>query len=341
MNESIFKLYANCIPVKGARRSLLCDLQNQKAHFIPNDLYHILTAFAGRPASEIKDNFDADCASTIDEYFSFLVEHEFGFWCDEPDAFPPLELSWDRPEVVTNAIIDVDTTSCHDYYSLFQQLSDMGCEAVQLRIYAPLSLGEVTRIVEICETGYFRHLDIFLAHNPTLTEEDLRTLCFEHQIISRVIIHSSPEESHTVLDPLPIVISFTRQSITPESCGCVHQEYFVVNVEHFVEAQHFNTCLNRKIGIAANGDIKSCPSMWNSCGNAQSTPLINIVGTPEWRQLARITKDDIDVCRDCEFRYICTDCRAWLEGDLYSKPAKCSYDPYTATWRSPVDANVH
>jgi hypothetical protein len=40
------------------------------------------------------------------------------------------------------------------------------------------------------------------------------------------------------------------------------------------------------------------------------------------------------VCKDCEFRYICTDCRAYLEDPYneYSKPLKCGYDPYTGEW---------
>ena len=50
--------------------------------------------------------------------------------------------------------------------------------------------------------------------------------------------------------------------------------------------------------------------------------------------LKNIKKDQISVCKDCEFRYVCTDCRAYTQnsGDQYSKPLKCNYDPYTATW---------
>ena len=38
--------------------------------------------------------------------------------------------------------------------------------------------------------------------------------------------------------------------------------------------------------------------------------------------------------KDCKFRYICTDCRAYLANpnDMYSKPLKCNYNPYSATW---------
>jgi hypothetical protein len=47
-----------------------------------------------------------------------------------------------------------------------------------------------------------------------------------------------------------------------------------------------------------------------------------------------VRKDDIEVCKDCEFRYICTDCRIFKNdsNDIYSKPKKCNYDPYTNTW---------
>ena len=48
----------------------------------------------------------------------------------------------------------------------------------------------------------------------------------------------------------------------------------------------------------------------------------------------RITKDQIEICKDCEFRYVCSDCRAYVENpeDIYSKPLKCGYNPYTCEW---------
>jgi hypothetical protein len=59
----------------------------------------------------------------------------------------------------------------------------------------------------------------------------------------------------------------------------------------------------------------------------------------DFAALWSINKDQITVCKDCEFRYVCTDCRAYLldAGDLYSKPSKCTYDPYTAEWRPPAE----
>lgn len=135
-------------------------------------------------------------------------------------------------------------------------------------------------------------------------------------------------------DKLGFAVRFFTDPVTPTSCGQVAPGYFSVNMEHFMEALHFNSCLNRKISIAADGQIKACPSMGHSCGKAGEISLKAAAQDQVLVQLGRITKDQVAVCRDCEFRYICTDCRAYLSdpSDIYSKPAKCSYDPYTATW---------
>ncbi len=128
MNQGpeVFKLYANCMPVKGARRSIICDLQKQRLRFIPNNLFYILTELADHSVADIKQKFEGKTDQTIDDYFALLVKEDYGFWCDEPENFLPLDLTWDRPEAVTNSIIDIDSSSCHDYTEIFTQLDGAG-----------------------------------------------------------------------------------------------------------------------------------------------------------------------------------------------------------------------
>ena len=47
-----------------------------------------------------------------------------------------------------------------------------------------------------------------------------------------------------------------------------------------------------------------------------------------------ISKDQVKVCKDCEFRYMCSDCSAFTKNpeDKFDKPLKCNYNPYTAKW---------
>ncbi|HSN87853.1 MAG TPA: hypothetical protein VL025_13935, partial [Thermoanaerobaculia bacterium] len=132
-----FRLFASCIPVQGARRSVICDLQRGTYKLIPNGLYEILTEHRGRTVDEIKAAYDHEFDEEIDEYFQFLLDHEFGFWCDEPELFPDLDLTWDAPGRITNALIDVDAGSRHDFPALLRQLDTLGCSALEVRFFHP------------------------------------------------------------------------------------------------------------------------------------------------------------------------------------------------------------
>jgi SPASM domain peptide maturase of grasp-with-spasm system len=131
-----------------------------------------------------------------------------------------------------------------------------------------------------------------------------------------------------------IIIS-TQESINSSaSCGVVHPAYFTMNIPHYTESLAHNTCLNRKISIDIEGNIKNCPSMKESFGNIKDTTLEEAINKPGFKKYWNITKDQITKCKDCEFRHVCTDCRAYLENpdDMYSAPLKCGYDPYTCEW---------
>lgn len=117
-------------------------------------------------------------------------------------------------------------------------------------------------------------------------------------------------------------------------CGNINTSYFVSELYTYIEGQNYNTCLNQKITIDKDGFIKNCPSMQSHFGHVSNTTLEKVLTDPNFSKFWNITKDKIHVCKDCEFRYICTDCRAYVEDpdDLYSKPLKCGYNPYTSEW---------
>ena len=132
-----------------------------------------------------------------------------------------------------------------------------------------------------------------------------------------------------------VPVAYLAQAISsPACCGEVHPAYFVTNLETFGEARRYNSCLHRKIAVDARGEIRNCPSLPRSFGNVRDTSLHSALAHRDFAALWSINKDQIEVCKDCEFRYICIDCRAYLtdDRDLYSKPVKCGYDPYAAEW---------
>src|SRR5690606_33532331 len=74
-------------------------------------------------------------------------------------------------------------------------------------------------------------------------------------------------------------------NIFPINCGIIETSYFTNDLQHITESQRHNTCLNRKIAIDAEGNIKNCPSMAKSYGNIKDTKLIDVVNNPEFQKL--------------------------------------------------------
>jgi SPASM domain peptide maturase of grasp-with-spasm system len=338
MNEQgpTFRLFACCIPVMGARRSTLCDLQRHTFVFIPNALYCILTEQHGRTLNEVKSAYAHQHDQAIEEYFTFLIENEFGFWCDDPHLFPDISLEWKTPERITNAIIDADLNSRHDYGSIFRQLDDLGCKHVELRFYDALPLAALSAILVLTKESRLKSIDLLIRHEPGITPLAIERLTAENRRIAKLVIHDAPVNS-AAITPAGVQLLFLNRHIdSPNCCGEVNAGYFFSNLQCFSEAQKFNTCLNKKISVDARGEIKNCPSMAKSFGNVCEVSLHDALARRDFQDLWFINKDRIDVCRDCEFRYVCTDCRAYISkpDNIYSKPSKCRYDPYTAQWRN-------
>lgn len=330
---AVFRLFPTCVPVRGARRSTVCDLERGRYHLIPNGLYEILTVHRGRTPAEIRAAYGPESHEAIDEYFAFLEREELGFWCSEGEEFPEIDLTWERPETVTNAIIDVGVGSRHDFAGLLAQLDDLGCRALQIRFFREAGIGELDRLLTLTDAGRLRSVELLAPHASDLSLERLEELSRSHPRLGSVFVHSAPRTERIARGGL--TVCYRTERITSAShCGEVHPGYFVVNLGSFAEARRFNSCLNRKLSVDEHGEIRNCPAMPASYGNAADTSLHSAVMRRDFREVWEVNKDQIETCKDCEFRYVCTDCRAFVRdaSDRLSKPSTCTYDPYSGEW---------
>ena len=332
-----FSPFACCIPVRGVRRSLICDIQRGGMDFIPNALYDLLTTDCKELTfTEILEKYEAEDQETIQEYFDFLIGKEYGFWCEskaEMALFPPIEMTWDAPVQITNAIIDVAAHSTHDFADLFEQLENLGCKDIQIRFFCEKDLSFLAEIGESLTDRRIKSSDIIWKYNTAILKNEYIHILQKYHRFSHITVHSSPFEQRisAELDATTAVV-FTKEIIQDSThCGVIHPAYFVLNIETFTEAQAHNTCLNRKLSIDTNGDVCNCPTLPQRFGNVKETSLQAALQKTGFTDTWHLHKDQIATCKDCEFRYICTDCRAFVAGK-YDKPKKCGYNPYTAEW---------
>lgn len=91
-----------------------------------------------------------------------------------------------------------------------------------------------------------------------------------------------------------------------------------------------HNCFGSKVYIDSKLDVYPCVMERRSKhGNLHDTPLNNLLDL----SLMRLNKDNIEGCKDCEFRYACFDCRPDSNNQSFlSKPWYCTYDPYQGEW---------
>ena len=106
-----------------------------------------------------------------------------------------------------------------------------------------------------------------------------------------------------------------------------------VNANDFFYNQVFNSCLGHQIALDTQGEIKPCLWWPDTLGNIHDPVSIkDMILAGKFDNYWEITKDGIEICKVCEYRYNCMDCRIHtpsLNINFKSKPTFCKYDPYT------------
>lgn len=117
---------------------------------------------------------------------------------------------------------------------------------------------------------------------------------------------------------------------------------FDTSVKTFQYNKHWNSCWFGKIAITAKGEVIPCIFARESVlGNIDTDPADTIRDNvlKAWG----ITKDDVKICKDCEYRYSCHDCRPLAAGlleDPLGKYPRCCYDPIEGIWRPIEDVTL-
>jgi radical SAM protein with 4Fe4S-binding SPASM domain len=116
---------------------------------------------------------------------------------------------------------------------------------------------------------------------------------------------------------------------------------FIVNKEMISHNMSRHPCLHGKIAITEFGDAIPCIFLRDHIlmNYLDTHSLQPILKSPELRQIWHSTKDRVYICQDCEYRYLCFDCRALAESAANGYASfeaapypRCTYNPYSGQW---------
>lgn len=334
-----FNLFSGIIITKGARRILISDLQRKISDLYPLELYDIIEELKNDSIENILENYDEESKQIIHEYLELLLENEYGFITNGnwDRNFTPLSYEINEANKISNIFIELDHISVLD--KIKNSIDNLGVKHLVIYYDKELSTEEIQEIDNKFKDTVLEGIEIYLPFHKTVDEVFFQTLDQTTTRIYNLILYNCPQTLFKIKDEFRFSIHYIEEDLKISACGKVDMKYFNTNLPKVLEAMNHNSCLHKKIGIDIEGNIKNCPLMSQAFGNIYTSSLEKILIESDFKKYWNLTKDHIEGCKDCEFRYVCTDCRAFTERNMknkegldISKPLKCGYDPYTEVW---------
>ncbi len=167
-------------------------------------------------------------------------------------------------------------------------------------------------------------------------------------IVRALIVKTKNEKYENLLNflrskqvPFQIVlpIPLTKESLLFKYFGNFLSKSFMfdkIDLYSFFFKRSYNQCWGQQLLVDFNGDVKPCLFSKDVLGNIWNEGLREILREGKHEKYWYLTKDKVEICNKCEFRYCCSfDCRVVSEvhnGSIYSKFPFCRYDPFTGKW---------
>lgn len=323
------KLFASCRLVKGISFGLICDLDRRQYFRIEIEVIEKLESILNKSYNEIKSLMSPTDFRYV---YSFLSENELCFFTKNIDYFPSISDESAFAGLINNCIIDYNEDSVPLANLVYEKFDLLGVVGLEIRYYNSPSKIKIQEELNKSSLSRLRSINLYLKDSKEYDVIYLKELAAQNPRLNQIFIHGSKEEE--ILLNQTSTIIYSKKVIQDESCcGVINSNNFNTNLEMFNESINFNNCLNKKMSIDKNGFIKNCPSFIEHYGHIGDVDIIHIVESKFFQTKWTINKDKISVCKDCEYRYVCTDCRAYVsDNDDYGKPIKCSYNPTTGQW---------
>ncbi|MDR0803254.1 grasp-with-spasm system SPASM domain peptide maturase [Fluviicola sp.] len=337
VNKSYLMLYPNIIPVQGFNRSVLMDLYIGNYLFIPNYLCDFL--LKNKNEKLRKSDFlnlaqsDED-KHKITELLNYLIEQDY---LTEADWELAKGLSVKEPKktedsLITDCIMELSHVSDWQINRFLSEINRIGVKFLEIRFLDfPTFEKHLNTIQSALHYHSVEFVHLLVPFNNNLADW-INTSLSEFTRLNQLTIYNTNYTFDAGVCPFQITF-LNQKSIDQTQCGCISPYHFNFNIISYYDSQKVNSCLANKLSIDQYGNIRNCPSKKDSFGKLEELDIEQTVQLRTFQQEWHITKESILVCSDCEFRWMCSDCRVFIQDEnVYSKPSKCGYNPYISKW---------
>lgn len=300
INENyFFKLFANCILSVGDDDIYLIDYHMVSYLKIDDYIYDLVVNKSNKlNISDIKN--DSELGDDAVEILNFLVENNFGFFVDDITQYPDIDSTFDSPEIINNAIVEIENIENYNIDSLISQLNDLFCGKLEIWVTKQLSLKKLIAIIAKFEDSFIRTIQIIINYN-FLSAQDiifldnidyLKKLDKLELIIYNYTNNKASDNLH-----------FTKDDLYHANYLSLNNNPIHINLDFYLESKKHNVFLNKKVCIDTKGNIKNFLSFNKSFGNINDDSLADVIQSNDFQKLWFVNNDKIEQIRHSPFKY--------------------------------------
>ena len=336
-----FVLSSSCVITKGYNRSLIHDFSRNSSILISNEYFDLIEYLDRKKIEDVILEVEDDSKEFFFDFLNFMFHNEYALFVNDIELFPAKsDELYDSHVILKDCIIEVDNYSDIELFdNNLNQLDLLNCENLQIWIKGSINYSDIVKYLDRINIYDFLCVELCLENSFNIDRKNLIEIIDKYASISKIFLFNSNDayiyeyiSEHENQHPMLMgQIIYINHPLDANNCGVINFETLSFGVEtQYKINKKFNGCLYKKLVIDNKGNIKNCPYIKNK---VHYKNLTDALSDNEFKKLWFIKKDDIEICKDCEFRYNCTDCRAFtIENNVYSKPLKCNYNPYTNEW---------
>lgn len=295
-----FKLFANCIVSLGLEDIYLIDYHSISYLEIDNYMYDLVTNKSIQlTIKEIRK--DPTLGNNAVDILNFLVDNNFGFFVDDISQYPEINLTFNSPETINNAIIEIENIDNYNISNLLSQLSNLYCGKVEIWIKNQISLERLINLIAEFEDSFIRTIQIIINYN-SLSEQDLKFIDNSEPIkkLSKLelIIYKSKNEK--IFENM----YFTKEDFSNSNYLSLSNNISIhINLDFYLESISHNVFLNKKVCVDGKGNVKNFISFNKVFGNINSDLLADIIKNTDFQHLWFINNDRISQIKHSPFKY--------------------------------------
>ncbi len=329
--KKYYKFYECCRIVKGINRAIVYDLQRSNIYYMPNSLVDIFLAYQNKTIDSLFNDYSSE-KEPLEEYYNYLLDNEIIFITNEPESFPPLNIGFKKPHKLDFLFIEIDNLQDFKIKFLQKSIDRIGINEIVI-INKNNSIENLNSVLNSLINSRVKSIIFITSFSEGLIRKIL-SLKIKHKRLKRIFFYNTPKKKFNNIQDNDI--NYSINSLTELLTRKIEKiGDFVMNKDAYLESLNYNLYFNRRIYINNLGNVKPSYTQNKFYGNIENESIEDIILKDGFQDLWKITKDQIEVCKDCEYRYMCPDNRVpiKLKNKRYYHKTVCNYSPYTNLWK--------